>query len=135
MKVASPESPNRQPTGRIFVSLSEILSQLSKQAIRLKGKAKATMIKYGEWRVDLKAPKSVLLKFGKKKTTKKKQPEEEDDEWGNGAIWQKEILMGGKCQPLDLSGVIYYDVNGKQTTEFSLRSPRTSLSPDYVTRR
>ncbi|XP_058751263.1 uncharacterized protein LOC131624329 [Vicia villosa] len=134
MKLTSPESPIRQqPTGRIFVSLSEILALLTKQASRLKGKAKATMIKDGEWRIDLKAPKSVLLKLGKKKTTKKKKPEEE--EWRNGPIWQKEILMGGKCEPLDFSGVIYYDINGKQTTEFSLRSPRASPSPDYVTRR
>lgn len=135
MKLTSPESSKRQqPTGRIFLSLSEILALLTKQANRLKGKAKATMIKDGEWRIDLKAPKSVLLKLRKKKTTKKKQPEEE--EWGNGgAIWQKEILMGGKCEPLDFSGVIYYDINGKQTTEFSLQSPCTSPSPDYVTRR
>ncbi|XP_058751311.1 uncharacterized protein LOC131624373 [Vicia villosa] len=133
MKLTMPEAPkDHQPTGRIFVTLSEILALLTKQASRLKGKAKATMIRDGEWRIDLKAPKSVLLKLGKKKTTKKKQPEEE---WRNGAIWQKEILMGGKCEPLDFSGVIYYDINGKQTTEFSLRSPRASPSPDYVTRR
>ncbi|KAF3334895.1 hypothetical protein FCM35_KLT21499 [Carex littledalei] len=27
-------------------------------------------------------------------------------------IWQRQIMMGEKCQPLDFSGVIYYDING-----------------------
>ncbi|KAI5448190.1 hypothetical protein KIW84_015565 [Lathyrus oleraceus] len=131
MKVTSPESPKRPTDGSVCLTLSEILSLLTKQVIRIKGKAKATMVKDGEWRIYLKAPKSVLLKFGKKKTTKKKQPEEEECR----AIWQKEILMGGKCEPLYFSGVIYYDINGKQMPEFPLRSSRASLSPDYITRR
>ncbi|CAJ2666419.1 hypothetical protein L195_g035383 [Trifolium pratense] len=29
-----------------------------------------------------------------------------------GSIWQKNILMGGKCQLPDFSGVIIYDSNG-----------------------
>ncbi|CAK8530430.1 unnamed protein product [Lathyrus sativus] len=129
MKVTSPESPKHQPNDRILVALSEILSLLTKQAGRLKGKAKAAMIRDGEWRIDLKAPKSVL-KFGKK-TTKKKQQEEEEC-YG---IWQKEILMGIKCEPLDYSGVIYYDINGKRTTEFVLRSTCASPTPNYLMHR
>ena len=27
-------------------------------------------------------------------------------------VWRKSILMGDKCEPLDFSGVIYYDCNG-----------------------
>ncbi|CAN6178218.1 unnamed protein product [Urochloa humidicola] len=29
-----------------------------------------------------------------------------------GGVWRKEILMGERCQPLDFSGVIYYDADG-----------------------
>ncbi|KAK7277372.1 hypothetical protein RIF29_18523 [Crotalaria pallida] len=29
-----------------------------------------------------------------------------------GSLWQKNILMGGKCQLPDFSGVIIYDSNG-----------------------
>jgi hypothetical protein len=32
-------------------------------------------------------------------------------------------MMGDKCEPLDFSGVIYYDSNGKQVNEFPLRTP------------
>ncbi|KAG8075839.1 hypothetical protein GUJ93_ZPchr0006g42736 [Zizania palustris] len=28
-------------------------------------------------------------------------------------LWRKEILMGERCQPLDFSGVIYYDADGR----------------------
>ncbi|XP_030495632.2 uncharacterized protein LOC115711433 [Cannabis sativa] len=58
-----------------------------------------------------------------------------EDDWGDGGVWQRSILMGDKCQPLDFSGVIYYDSNGKQTTELPLRSPRASPMPGYLERR
>ncbi|KAL5200708.1 hypothetical protein ABZP36_021911 [Zizania latifolia] len=29
-------------------------------------------------------------------------------------LWRKEILMGERCQPLDFSGVIYYDADGRR---------------------
>uniref|UniRef100_A0A0D9WPY6 Uncharacterized protein n=1 Tax=Leersia perrieri TaxID=77586 RepID=A0A0D9WPY6_9ORYZ len=31
-----------------------------------------------------------------------------------GGVWRKEILMGERCQPLDFSGVIYYDADGRR---------------------
>ncbi|XP_040381353.1 uncharacterized protein LOC121054773 [Oryza brachyantha] len=31
-----------------------------------------------------------------------------------GGLWRKEILMGERCQPLDFSGVIYYDADGRR---------------------
>jgi hypothetical protein len=40
-----------------------------------------------------------------------------DEEFGDGGVWQREILLGDKCQPLDFSGVIYYDANGNQLHE------------------
>ncbi|WCJ22007.1 hypothetical protein M5689_004116 [Euphorbia peplus] len=53
------------------------------------------------------------------------------DEFGDGGVWQKAILMGDKCQPLDFSGVIYYDSDGKQLNEIPPRSPRASPLPGY----
>ncbi|RZC85916.1 hypothetical protein C5167_026592 [Papaver somniferum] len=47
---------------------------------------------------------------------------------GDGGVWQRGILMGGKCQPPDFSGVIYYDVDGRQLSEIP-RSPRASPFP------
>ncbi|KAF8083843.1 hypothetical protein N665_0749s0007 [Sinapis alba] len=52
--------------------------------------------------------------------------EEEEEEHG---LWQREILMGGKCEPLDFSGVIYYDCNGRQLREAPPRSPRRTPLP------
>ena len=47
----------------------------------------------------------------------------DDDE-----VWRRGIIMGEKCQPLDFSGVIYYDSDGRQlagvpTTRSPMRSP------------
>lgn len=71
---------------------------------------------------------------------KKRVDEDDDDvgvgpeEFGDGGVWQKTILMGDKCQPLDFSGVIYYDSTGKQLNEIPLRSPRASPLPGYLTK-
>ncbi|XP_068638573.1 uncharacterized protein [Aristolochia californica] len=51
---------------------------------------------------------------------------EADDGFGEGGLWQRDILMGEKCQPLDFSGVILYDSDGKQVPELPPRSPRTT---------
>lgn len=53
-------------------------------------------------------------------------------DFGDGGLWQRNILMGDKCQPLDFSGVIYYDNNGKQLPEFPMKSPRASPLPSYM---
>ncbi|KAL1221594.1 hypothetical protein V5N11_026212 [Cardamine amara subsp. amara] len=66
-----------------------------------------------------------------KKTAVEMVMEEDEEEYG---IWQREILMGGKCEPLDHSGVIYYDCSGHQLKEVPPRSPRASLVPDRPTR-
>ncbi|KAL9682890.1 hypothetical protein QQ045_014701 [Rhodiola kirilowii] len=49
------------------------------------------------------------------------------DDQADEALWQRAILMGDKCQPLDFSGVIYYDESGKQISELPPRSPRSPL--------
>jgi hypothetical protein len=46
---------------------------------------------------------------------------------GDG-VWRKEILMGERCQPLEFSGAIYYDAEGRRlgappTPRTPLRSP------------
>ena len=152
VKITSPESPNRRHSnGGFFLTISAILALLSRKANRLKGKAKSSSttkpIRDEEWRFDLKTPpkspmakpKKLLSNISNKALSqfgKKKQREEREKEgWGNGGVWQKEILMGGKCEPLDFSGVIYYDINGKQTREVPIRSPRASPLPGYLTRR
>ncbi|XP_044477427.1 uncharacterized protein LOC123204699 [Mangifera indica] len=58
-----------------------------------------------------------------------------EEDFGDGGVWQRAILMGDKCQPLDFSGVIYYDSRGKRLSEVPLRSPRASPLPGYLARR
>ncbi|KAL7595572.1 hypothetical protein Lser_V15G30886 [Lactuca serriola] len=40
------------------------------------------------------------------------QEDEEEEEEEEESVWQKNILMGGKCQLPDFSGVIIYDSEG-----------------------
>ncbi|VVB00815.1 unnamed protein product [Arabis nemorensis] len=65
------------------------------------------------------------------KPEEKKKTAVTEEEHG---VWQREILMGGKCEPLDFSGVIYYDCNGRQLKELPPRSPRGTPLPNYPTR-
>ncbi|KAL4586558.1 hypothetical protein LXL04_011195 [Taraxacum kok-saghyz] len=58
-----------------------------------------------------------------------------EEGFGQGGLWQKEILMGVKCQPPEFSGVIYYNCDGHQVSEFpprSPRSPRIAQLPDFT---
>jgi len=118
---SSPESPlqKRQSNSSFFITISAILAMLSRQASRLKGKAKTKKLLS-------KMSSKALSQLGKMKKTKNQRDNEI-----NGGVWQKEILMGGKCEPLDFSGVIHYDINGKQTGEVPLRSPRTNPFSRY----
>ncbi|CAJ1944338.1 unnamed protein product [Sphenostylis stenocarpa] len=145
-EVANSDSPKRQAHGFI-VTISGILAMLTKRGSR---KPKPKPNKDDDRRIDPKSEKSrpkkllsnisnkALLPFGghnhKKSNNKQSSMAEENEGWGNGGVWQKEILMGGKCEPLDFSGVIYYDGNGKQLSETPLRSPRASPLPGYLTR-
>ncbi|XP_010924749.1 uncharacterized protein [Elaeis guineensis] len=67
------------------------------------------------------------------KTSKSSEEEEEIEE--EERLWQRTILMGEKCQPLDFSGVIYYDSAGRQLKElpFVPRSPLRSPLPSFAT--
>ncbi|RLN08447.1 hypothetical protein C2845_PM11G28290 [Panicum miliaceum] len=59
--------------------------------------------------------------------SKRRRRKAEDDElsfrWEDG-VWRKEIMMGERCQPLDFSGAIYYDAEGRR-----LEQPPTPRSP------
>ncbi|XP_010905876.1 uncharacterized protein [Elaeis guineensis] len=63
---------------------------------------------------------------------KMKEDVEEEEEEEEG-VWQRSILMGEKCQPLDFSGVIYYDADGRKLSEAPPpRSPLRSPLPSNL---
>ncbi|EFJ31457.1 hypothetical protein SELMODRAFT_408071 [Selaginella moellendorffii] len=50
---------------------------------------------------------------------------QDDMFWENtGAVWQRTILMGEKCEPPDFSGLILYDERGNRVPEYPAKSPR-----------
>ncbi|GMH01850.1 hypothetical protein Nepgr_003689 [Nepenthes gracilis] len=83
-------------------------------------------------------PKKFLATFSDKairSLQNKKSGEESEVEaveqgFGEGGLWQKNILMGDKCRPLEFSGVIYYDNYGNQVSELP-RSPRAAYLPSF----
>lgn len=87
----------------------------------------------------LAKPKKILATISHKAThfrRKKRADEDEDfDLHADEELWQRTILMGDKCQPLDFSGVIYYDNKGNQLAEIPVKSPRAgSPLPSYLMR-
>ncbi|KAL8132586.1 hypothetical protein AgCh_008169 [Apium graveolens] len=65
------------------------------------------------------------IRHNAKKLRRKKRGAGEDFD---GGVWQRTILMGDKCEPLDFSGVIYYDHDGNRVNEL----PRASPMPSYA---
>ncbi|XP_054822335.1 uncharacterized protein LOC129320766 [Prosopis cineraria] len=149
MVFTSPESPKRHANA-FLEGVSAVMALLARRANRLKQKMK-TPASDADWAIELRSspkksplakPKKLLssisnkaLPFGHNKKKLKGGDhgvESSEEEWGDGGVWQKAILMGDKCQPLDFSGVIYYDSNGKQMNEIPLRSPRASPLPGYL---
>ncbi|KAJ0618459.1 hypothetical protein HanRHA438_Chr02g0062131 [Helianthus annuus] len=110
--MATTAKNNRTPTG-VLQSFTTKLILYAKHAIK-SSKNKATT-----------RPKKLMSSISNKaiKLCHRKKTAGEDE---NDGVWRKEILMGDKCQPLDFSGVIYYDKDGNLTTEFPIRSPRAS---------
>ncbi|XP_076949657.1 uncharacterized protein LOC143622365 [Bidens hawaiensis] len=84
----------------------------------------------------IQRPKKLMATISNKAIKIRHHRKKRDDvspEFGDDGLWQREILMGDKCQPLDFSGVINYDRDGKRTDEFLGRSPRLSSFPSgYV---
>ncbi|KAI4335819.1 hypothetical protein L6164_014428 [Bauhinia variegata] len=139
----SPDSPKRHHNNGFLISITALMALLTKGASRLSGKPKDKESE--DWKIELRSkpalalPKKLLSNISSKALPfvhqKKKQEEVvEKEEWGAGGVWQKAILMGDKCEPLDFSGVIYYDSTGQQMKEMPLRSPRASPLPGYLSR-
>jgi hypothetical protein len=55
---------------------------------------------------------------------RRKAEDELSFEWDDDGVWRKEIMMGERCQPLDFSGAIHYDAEGRR-----LEQPPTPRSP------
>ncbi|RLM80645.1 hypothetical protein C2845_PM12G25040 [Panicum miliaceum] len=67
-----------------------------------------------------------------KPKTKRRSKAAAEDAAGDG-VWRKEIMMGERCQPLDFSGVIYYDAEGRRLAQPPPpRSPMRSPLPASV---
>lgn len=130
-----------------YHSVSAVMASCSKQAGRASSKFRS---KVSRSRIAPKLPlvrsKQLLTNISNKAIpflNKKKGSEDSDgggraedkDRFGNGGVWQKSILMGDKCQPLDFSGVIYYDSSGDRLHELPIRSPRASPMPGYLYRK
>ncbi|KAL1325986.1 hypothetical protein HN51_036027 [Arachis hypogaea] len=157
----SSDSSKHNRSNGFLVAITAVFSLLAKRASRLKSKPKFAAAKTvtdggfddDDWKIELRTPppksplaapkkllsnisSKALLPFGHHNQKKKGSgcSAAAEGGWGDGGVWQKEILMGGKCEPLDFSGVIYYDINGKQVSEVPLRSPRASPLPGYLTR-
>ncbi|KAJ1440995.1 hypothetical protein SESBI_01675 [Sesbania bispinosa] len=133
--VATRDSLKRQANS-FFVAVTAVLAVLAKRASRLPRKLKAAVpAREDGRRIELRSPKKLLSKISSKTLPfKPKKKKKGGEEWGDDGVWQKTILMGDKCEPLDFSGVIYYDSNGKQVNELPLRSPRASPMPGYFIR-
>ncbi|KAE8124994.1 hypothetical protein FH972_019832 [Carpinus fangiana] len=136
----------------LFISMSAFMALCAKKAGRISRKLKPKpMMMMSNRKFDPKTsplvtrPKQLITTMSNKAIKfmhRKKMGEEEGGDaggpelkdWGNGGVWQRTILMGDKCEPLDFSGVIYYDSDGKQLNEVPLKSPRASPLPGYLTR-
>lgn len=135
-------APKQRLTVSVVVSFKALLA---KHAGRVSKKLKPKHKEFGSLSdsprslaVKSPGPKRLLTTLSNKAiklVNRKKGVEEtgEEEEIGDGGVWQRAILMGDKCQPLDFSGVIYYDSKGNQVEELPFRSPRASPMPAYLT--
>ncbi|CAL4884979.1 unnamed protein product [Urochloa decumbens] len=81
--------------------------------------------------------KKVLASSSSSKSKRRRRKAEDDElsfEWEDDGVWRKEIMMGERCQPLEFSGAIYYDANGRRLEQPPTpRSPLRSPLPASVT--
>ncbi|GLJ09486.1 hypothetical protein SUGI_0110500 [Cryptomeria japonica] len=89
----------------------------------------------GNWKVKAESRGRGLIKTFRSKSlllSKRWQRSEKEEgvEYAGDAkedsdfLWQKRILMGVRCKPLNFSGQIQYDQNGERLPKFPLRSPK-----------
>ncbi|KAG7019960.1 hypothetical protein SDJN02_18927, partial [Cucurbita argyrosperma subsp. argyrosperma] len=133
----------RRAAATLLVSLSTLVALCAKHANRaskkLQTKLKSKQLPRLELLSSQVCPKRLLKSISNtaitlihKKKKNKQGGGDAGEEWGDGGVWQKAIMMGDKCEPLNFSGVIYYDSNGKQLNEVPLRSPRASPLPAFL---
>ncbi|KAK9049258.1 hypothetical protein SSX86_031775 [Deinandra increscens subsp. villosa] len=134
---SSDGNSKRIATG-ILQSITTLWLICAKQAILASRKLKHTS-KISRDSPMIQRPKKLIASISNKAITMRHHKKRAGDgdngggeAVGDDGVWQREILMGDKCQPLDFSGVIYYDRDGKRTHEFPTRSPRASPLPGYV---
>ncbi|XP_030521489.1 uncharacterized protein LOC115734734 [Rhodamnia argentea] len=111
----------------LMAMCSKKASQISRKLIKAKPKSSRFMPK-----LPLRCPgKQVFITKITRRNKKKAAYGEEDgnEVAGDGGVWRRTILMGDRCQPLNFSGVIYYDENGNRLDQLPPRSPRRPASP------
>ena len=118
----------------LFISIFALVAFCAKRATKSR---KRTYVDNDLITIETEGPKSPLSTPKRlfsnisnlNKAVNKKSNEEivhkENEAFGEGGLWQKNILMGEKWEPLEFSGVIYYDKNGKRISEIP-RSHRFS---------
>lgn len=129
-KATTPSSLSRAMAMRsLFLKMVELLERTAK---RLGGAGVQQLVPYAdkEKLVREKGGRRRRRKRGMKviarrKKTAREAEEEEDEE---GEVWRRTIMMGEKCQPLEFSGVIYYDADGQRVMN-APRSPFRSMTP------
>ena len=76
------------------------------------------------------SPRAQAIGVPWKKTSSLAPSSSTTKEAAEPGVWRKEILMGERCQPLDFSGVIYYDAEGRRLAQPPPpRSPMRSPLP------
>ncbi|PWA37612.1 hypothetical protein CTI12_AA588490 [Artemisia annua] len=104
-------------------SIKTLLIVCAKQVIIASKKLRSSKLSKGSPKKLITSISSKTIKLGQRKKR---------NGVGDDGVWRKQILMGDKCQPLDFSGVIYYDKDGNLLNELPMRSPRASPMPGYA---
>ncbi|WOG93547.1 hypothetical protein DCAR_0312833 [Daucus carota subsp. sativus] len=78
------------------------------------------------------SPRKLMSTISNKAINLRRKKRVSGEEEVDGGVWRRTILMGDKCQPLDFSGVIYYDNEGNRVSELPSRSPRASPLPSFA---
>ncbi|CAM0944564.1 unnamed protein product [Alopecurus aequalis] len=99
------------------VSLAQAVAALMSRCAR---RLSRTARRLQERRLSFPSSRAVVVPFTKKALSwpKRRKSVGTVEEWSFEApedgVWRKEILMGERCQPLEFSGAIYYDAEGRR---------------------
>ncbi|XP_021770422.1 uncharacterized protein LOC110734531 [Chenopodium quinoa] len=121
----SPRSSNRYDNNNLYEEKGAKKTSNASTTISLKTPPRSPLAN----------PKKLLSNISNIKTYNKNNDDckeiDQKEGFGEGGLWQKEILMGEKCQPLEFSGVIYYDNYGTKISQPPPRSPRASVASSW----